>query len=615
LIAALAHFRIIEKIGAGGMGEVYLAEDLRLRRKVALKVLPAELAQHRDRLRRFEQEACAASGLSHPNILVVYEVGEDQGRHYIATEYVEGRTLRRRLELGSLPPGEALDVAIQVASGLAAAHDAGIVHRDIKPENVMVRDDGYVKLVDFGLAKLASAADADGPGEANLTRTDTEPGKVIGTVDYMSPEQARGLPVDARSDIFSLGVVLYEALAGRPPFQGETRSDVLAALLATEAPPLPRQVAAAAGELTWVVGRMLRKDRGERYQTAREVAADLKHARQALERAAAPAAPAPPPPSPPPAWTWRRAGVGAAALLLGWLAYTWRQPWPQQSAGTPGPRLGELVRYDREAGAWRPYLGGRSVHHVDFSRDGRSAVYVDYPEGTLCRSAADGSGRTQLTFAPLRAATPRWSPDGRWIVFVAALPDKPWRIHLAGPGHEASRPLLDHDREERTPGWSPDGRRLVFWVTGDGRAPGLLRILDLETRQESVIPGSDDRYSPRWSPDGRSLLALTLSRSALHVLDVARGRWTEIVDRDVSWPQWSRDGRHIYFQDIDGSGISRVRLADGAIDAWAGAGELRRVPRLEPFGSWLGLAPDDSPLALARAAPLLTERTAARPAP
>jgi serine/threonine protein kinase len=603
LIETLAHFRIVQKIGAGGMGEVYLAEDTRLHRRVALKVLPPELAQHRDRLRRFEQEACAASGLSHPNILVVYEIGEDQGRHYIATEYVDGQTLRRRMAGGGLSVADALDIVIQVAAALAAAHEAGIVHRDIKPENVMVRTDGYVKVVDFGLAKLSSSDAGETIEEHAQTRTDTEPGKVMGTVEYMSPEQARGLAVDARSDIFSLGEVLYEALAGQPPFQGATRSDVLAALLATEAPPLPQPVEQASGELSWVLARMLRKDRDERYQSAREVMADLKHARQALDRIASlprlsPAMDAAPPPRNRLA---RRVAVALGGAFLAVAAYT---TWTSRSTPTAPvalgePKLGELFRFDAGTQRWLPYLSGVSAHHLDFSRDGQWIVYVDYPEGNLCRSRPDGTGRTQLTFPPLRAASPRWSPDGTRIVFVAALPEKPWKIHLIAPERSPARQLFTQEREERTPGWSPDGRRIVFSVPGGEGDDRLIRILDLASRKESAVPGSEDKYSPRWSPDGRQLLAITYSNGALSVLDLKAGRWRELTAPSISWPQWSRDGEHIYFQTLQANSVSRIRIADGAVEPWAALEHVQRL-RVEPFGAWLGLAPDDSPLVMGK---------------
>ncbi|MGH9937069.1 MAG: serine/threonine-protein kinase, partial [Blastocatellia bacterium] len=217
--ARLEHYEIISPLGAGGMGEVYLAEDTRLGRKVALKLLPKEFTRHAERVRRFEQEARAASATNHPNILTIFEIGEAAGERYIATEFVDGQTLRERLNGERLAPPAALEITAQIAAALAAAHEAGIVHRDIKPENVMLRRDGIVKVLDFGLAKLTErrpdAIDREAP---TIAKVNTDPGTVMGTANYMSPEQARGLEVDARSDIFSLGVTLYEMLAGRTPF-------------------------------------------------------------------------------------------------------------------------------------------------------------------------------------------------------------------------------------------------------------------------------------------------------------------------------------------------------------------------------------------------------------
>src|SRR5688500_10635257 len=246
----LTHYRIVSKLGAGGMGEVYLAEDTRLGRKVALKLLPAGFTGDADRLRRFRQEARAASALNHPNILTIHEIGSEDGAHFMATEFVEGETLRQRMASARMNLGEALDVAIQVASALAAAHEAGIVHRDIKPENIMVRPDGYAKVLDFGLAKLIDRRDA---GAKATTQLNTEPGVVMGTVQYMSPEQARGLEVDARTDVFSLGVVLYEMVGGRAPFEGETPSDVIVSLLDKEPAPLSRHSPEAPTKLQRIV--------------------------------------------------------------------------------------------------------------------------------------------------------------------------------------------------------------------------------------------------------------------------------------------------------------------------------------------------------------------------
>jgi serine/threonine protein kinase/Tfp pilus assembly protein PilF len=277
----LGHYDILSPIGAGGMGEVYLAEDTRLRRKIALKVLPESIAGDKERLRRFEQEAFAASALNHPNILTIHEFGADGDAHFLATEFIEGETLRERLNNDGLSLKEAVGVAEQIASALAAAHSAGIAHRDIKPENIMIREDGLVKVLDFGLAKLTEkrpqAIDAEGETRALVN---TAPGIVMGTVNYMSPEQARGKETDARTDVWSLGVVLYEMLAGRLPFAGETPNDTIASILKSE--PLPIESEEISNELKRIVRKTLKKDKDARYQTMKGLLADLKDLKDEL---------------------------------------------------------------------------------------------------------------------------------------------------------------------------------------------------------------------------------------------------------------------------------------------------------------------------------------------
>ena len=280
----ISHYRILEELGSGGMGQVYLAEDLRLGRRVAVKVLAPKLVADEERVRRFGQEARAASALNHPNILTIHDIGQADEVHFIATEFVDGETLRKRLDRGRLELVEVLEIAIQTGSALAAAHEAGIVHRDVKPENVMLRPDGYVKVLDFGLAKLTVSGFASAASDG-LTRSlmKTNPGVVVGTFSYMSPEQARGGAVDARSDIFSLGIMLYEMVAGRLPFGGETPADVLGAILYVEPTPLS-SVSSVPGTLARVIGRAISKRPEGRYQTMDGLVADLRAARVQIER-------------------------------------------------------------------------------------------------------------------------------------------------------------------------------------------------------------------------------------------------------------------------------------------------------------------------------------------
>ncbi|MGE0886016.1 MAG: protein kinase [Blastocatellales bacterium] len=288
----ISRYRILSKIGSGGMGEVYLAEDISLGRKVAIKILPERFTLDDERVRRFEQEARSASGLNHPNIITIYEIGQVESEtgktHFIATEFIEGETLRQRMTGRKMSLSEALEVAIQCANALQAAHSANIAHRDIKPENIMLRPDGYVKLLDFGLAKLTernSTGEISSEDAPTKSLFETQPGMVIGTVAYMSPEQARGQRVDGRTDIFSLGIVLYEMISGRRPFSGATTSDMIAALLVSEPTQLSEHLPAIPKELEDIVNRTLIKDRDQRYQFAQEVANDLKRVKARLDLA------------------------------------------------------------------------------------------------------------------------------------------------------------------------------------------------------------------------------------------------------------------------------------------------------------------------------------------
>jgi serine/threonine protein kinase len=281
-------YQVMALVGAGGMGEIFLAEDTRLNRQVVLKLLPQEFTQDPERVRRFKQEARAASALNHPNILTIYEIGEHENIHFIATEFIDGLTLRQRLRVGTMKLSEVLDVMIQVASALAAAHQAGIIHRDLKPENIMLRRDGYVKVLDFGIAKLTEEFRRE-----QTTRSDnslasraplkTEPGKIMGTARYISPDQLLGRELDGRSDIFSLGVVLYEMVAGCAPFEGATTGAVMAAILNHEPPPLVRYARTVPAELERIVEKALQKDREQRYQVSKDFMLDLKNLKLELE--------------------------------------------------------------------------------------------------------------------------------------------------------------------------------------------------------------------------------------------------------------------------------------------------------------------------------------------
>jgi serine/threonine protein kinase len=303
-------YQIIRLLGAGGMGSVSLAQDTRLPRKVALKTLNPALIHDESSRRRFEGEARAASALNHPNILTVFEYGEVEGIHFIASEYVEGVTLRERLSHGALAPDQALDIALQIAAGMSVAHAAGLAHRDIKPENIIIRTDGIVKILDFGIAKLTEGDTA----ERILATCATEPGMLVGSARYMSPEQARGLPIDLRTDVFSLGTVMYEMFSGRAPFQGETSSDVISEILKTMPPPLETLAPQPSHQIDMVVHKALAKDRDRRYANAGELAEALRACRQNVHRWPALQARGP--------WIFALAAFLIAATLF----FLWRRP-------------------------------------------------------------------------------------------------------------------------------------------------------------------------------------------------------------------------------------------------------------------------------------------------
>src|SRR5215470_1871065 len=360
----LGHYEILTPIGAGGMGEVYRAKDPRLGREVALKVLPAAIAQDADRLRRFEAEARAASALNHPNIVTVHDIGKSNGTTYMAMELVDGMSLRQMLAGGALGEKKMLEVSVQIADGLAKAHSAGIVHRDMKPENVMVSKDGFVKLLDFGLAKPFTAP-GTGDGSALPTSVgETQPGTVLGTVGYMSPEQASGRPVDYRSDQFSLGSILYELATGKRAFEGKTLPETLTAIIREEPPPLAAAAPKAPLPLRWIVERCLAKEPRERYASTEDLARDLAHVRDHLSEALgsssslgiAPAAIGP---------SKRTLLAGAAALALGVAL-----GWPLFHRGAASlPDFQQLT-----------FRRGR-IRSARFAPDGKTAVYAAAWEG------------------------------------------------------------------------------------------------------------------------------------------------------------------------------------------------------------------------------------------
>ena len=847
--AILGQYEILSPLGAGGMGEVYRARDTRLDREVAIKVLPECLTSDPDRLLRFEHEARAAAALNHPNILAVYQMATHESVPYMVSELLEGETLRERLDRGPLPLRKAIDYGVQVAHGLAAAHEKSIIHRDLKPENLFISKDGRAKILDFGLAKIVQPQEAASDLDPTAMMH-TDPGLVGGTVGYMSPEQVRRQAIDHRSDIFALGAILHEMVTGKRTFRKLTSADTISAILNEEPPSITRVAPNTPPALQRIVQRCLEKNREQRFQSA----SDLAFALEALSDSAitSPVAvrdqnskkpnrvraamagvavalgalvpaywwiqPLPEPkvanyvqlthdglqksligtdgsriylhlgsgnlgssssqgiaeisssggeprrisitPStdmlpvdlspdgsqllvldgqgaPPkgPLWsipivggsprrlgdtvgetaawspdgkmlvytnlsdmflaksdgtesrrlisvkgdikhvTWSPdsshlrfdttesagglgqqlawgvspAGTDLHRLFAGWhnppdeccgkwtadgkyfvfqsnsqiwavprkAGFLHSEPKPVALTSSPmslssplpskdGKRLfvigqtyrGELMRYDSKSGQFSPFLGGISAEYVAFSKDGQWVAYVSYRDGTLSRSRLDGSERLQLTYPPLYAVLPRWSPDGKKIIFFefALSPDRPARIYEVSPQGGSPRQLMPNDRSPQLdPNWSPDGSKIVYGGESND-ATSAIRLLDVASRQVSNLPDSHGLFSPRWSPNGRYISAFSSDSMRLVLFDFQTQKWTELAQGSLGWLNWSKDGQYVYVLDYRGQGaVIRIRVSNHKTEPVVNLKDFVSAGR---YGGSLVLAPDDSPLLL-----------------
>src|SRR5882724_11930853 len=433
----ISHYEVLSLLGRGGMGEVFLAQDASLGRKVALKLLRSDFTRNEERLRRFRQEARAASALNHPNILTIHEIGHDGSLHFMATEYVEGETLRQHLSRARITVGQTLVVGVQVASALAAAHQAGIIHRDIKPENIMVRTDGNVKVLDFGLAKLTDPKTIE---TAAPTLVETAPGVVMGTFSYMSPEQARGLAVDTRTDIWSLGVMIYEMATGRQPCEGETASDVMSLILQKEPPPLAYSWPEVPAELERIVRKALRKDKEERYQTIKDLLIDLRNLRKELELSAEMERSAPP--------------ISARAMSSGQSAAA-----TAHSASSAEYIVTEIKQHKRAAAL---ILGTIIIVSA-------IGFYLLSRRSPATKEAAPRNATfTQLTDQSGPEYFPSLSPDGKSFVY-AGYASGNWDIYLQRVGGKNPINLTkDSAADDTQPAFSPDGDRIAFRSEREG---------------------------------------------------------------------------------------------------------------------------------------------------
>ncbi|HUA14223.1 MAG TPA: WD40 repeat domain-containing serine/threonine protein kinase [Verrucomicrobiae bacterium] len=569
----LGPYEIESLIGAGGMGEVYRAHDSRLDRTVAIKVLPASFSADRERLQRFAQEAKAAAALNHPNIVSVFDIGEERGAPYVVSELLEGETLRERLRTGPLPVRRVIDYAIQVAKGLAAAHERGIVHRDLKPENLFLTNDGRVKILDFGLAKLTRPEATSGSGDAPTVQVATETGLVMGTAGYMSPEQVRGKAADSRSDIFAFGAILYEMISGKRAFHSETPADTMSAILKEEAPELSETARNVPPGLERIVRHCLEKHPAQRFQSAGDLAFDLESltavsttssksgAQAAVQQAKSEKS-----------RRWIAFGAATLVLAAAMLAMGW---WLGRGAGAAAPpeyqqitfRTGEIgnARFTPDGGivysaAWdggdnqlylartddngSRELGLKDAELLSISKSGELAIRLN-------SQFYGGYARTgTLARVPLSGGTPRelldnvqdaqWAADGENMVVVRYVPENHhWRLEYP-IGHV----VFDSINWMSHPMISPDGKWIAFadHENPGGDDEGSVAVVDMQGHEKKLASGFVSIEGIEWAPSGEeiwftgtrsgsatNLRGVTLAGKERSITNVPGGMWLEDI--------------------------------------------------------------------------------------
>jgi serine/threonine protein kinase len=526
-------YRAIRQLGAGGMGEVFLAHDEELGRNIAIKLLPADVATDAEQLTRLRNEARSASSLNHPNIVTIYEIGrDDSSRAFMAMEYVDGQTLRELMRGGAMPVRKALQIAAQLADGLAAAHKRGLVHRDLKPENIMITTDGVVKVLDFGLAKSV---------ELNNDTNVSEPGMVVGTFGYMSPEQARAAEIDYRSDQFAFGSILYEMLTGNRAFDGASGVETLFMVVRDEAPPLSIVAAHVPAPLRWIVDRCLSKDPEDRYVATRDLARDLQYIRDHFSETGLPT---PIREKESVSTRLRKRWPAAAAVVLALVAGVLVTAWVRR----PEPRVITSERYLTYSG---------NDYSPAVSPDGKLIAFSSSRDGVqrIWLKQVAGGGEVALTAGA--DDFPRFTNDGASVLYIHGDPRQRlnaslWRVPVVGG---EPRRLLD---DVTSADLSPDGSRLAFIrpVREKDEARGALFVSDANGAGARELTRSDVGTShPRWSPDGKSI-AMVIARGgrvtqSVVVVDAATGKAKELTSPakagEVSSVLWTPDSRSVIY--------------------------------------------------------------------